>query len=161
MVVLCQGPGGFCEFCSLWSFKIRKVNIWTQLLKQYYGLFPAYILYCTQMAPLGPFFPSEYFVFNLFFFLSVTALYEAQDVDLHLRPLERHIQSLQETELPKLRALIPPLFHTICLIWSHSTFYNTPARILVLLQEFCNLFIDQVAQILNNYEYLINKSQSI
>uniref|UniRef100_A0A667GCJ0 Dynein axonemal heavy chain 11 n=1 Tax=Lynx canadensis TaxID=61383 RepID=A0A667GCJ0_LYNCA len=71
------------------------------------------------------------------------ALLEAQDVELFLRPLRRHVQCLQETEFPQIRVLIAPLFHTICLIWSHSKFYNTPARIIVLLQEFCNLFIDQ------------------
>ncbi|XP_060488660.2 dynein axonemal heavy chain 11 [Panthera onca] len=71
------------------------------------------------------------------------ALLEAQDVELFLRPLRRHVQCLQETEFPQIRVLIAPLFHTICLIWSHSKFYNTPARIIVLLQEFCSLFIDQ------------------
>lgn len=78
-----------------------------------------------------------------------SALLEAQDVELHLRPLRRHIQCLQETEFPHTRVLIAPLFHTICLIWSHSKFYNTPARIIVLLQEFCNLFVDQVCSIQN------------
>uniref|UniRef100_A0A8C4MX33 Dynein axonemal heavy chain 11 n=1 Tax=Equus asinus asinus TaxID=83772 RepID=A0A8C4MX33_EQUAS len=72
-----------------------------------------------------------------------SALREARDVDLYLRPLRTHIQRLQETEFPQTRVLIAPLFHTICLIWSHSKFYNTPARVIVLLQEFCNLFIDQ------------------
>ncbi|XP_054847065.1 dynein axonemal heavy chain 11 [Eublepharis macularius] len=71
------------------------------------------------------------------------ALVEAQDVELYLRPLQGHIQRLQETEFPNIPTLIPPLFHTICLIWSHSKFYSMPARIIVLLQEFCNLFIDQ------------------
>lgn len=73
-----------------------------------------------------------------------SALLEAHDVELHLRPLRRHIQGLQEAEFPQTQILIAPLFHTICLIWSHSKFYNTPARVIVLLQEFCNLFIDQV-----------------
>lgn len=73
-----------------------------------------------------------------------SALLEARDVELHLRPLRRHIQGLQEAEFPQTQILIAPLFHTICLIWRHSKFYNTPARVIVLLQEFCNLFIDQV-----------------
>ncbi|XP_020637559.3 dynein axonemal heavy chain 11 isoform X1 [Pogona vitticeps] len=77
------------------------------------------------------------------------ALVEAQDIDLHLRTLQRHIQYLQETEFPDIHILIPPLFHTICLIWSHSKFYNMPARIIILLQEFCNLFIDQAMSYLS------------
>ncbi|KAJ6666585.1 hypothetical protein lerEdw1_020308 [Lerista edwardsae] len=71
------------------------------------------------------------------------ALVEALDIELYLRPLQNHIQRLQDAEFPRMHILIPPLFHTICLIWSHSKFYNMPAQIIVLLQEFCNLFIDQ------------------
>ncbi|XP_006154552.1 dynein heavy chain 11, axonemal [Tupaia chinensis] len=82
------------------------------------------------------------------------ALLEAQDVELYLRPLRKHIQSLQETEFPQMRILIAPLFHTICLIWSHSKFYNTPARVIVLLQEFCNLFIDQAIAYLSPEDLL-------
>lgn len=77
----------------------------------------------------------------------LSALLEAQDVELYLRPLRRHVRCVQETEFPQIRVLIAPLFHTICLIWSHSKFYNTPARVIILLQEFCNLFIDQVCSI--------------
>ncbi|XP_034877289.1 dynein heavy chain 11, axonemal [Mirounga leonina] len=82
------------------------------------------------------------------------ALLEAQDVELYLRPLRRHVQCLQETEFPQIRVLIAPLFHTICLIWSHSKFYNTPARIIVLLQEFGNLFIDQAIAYLSPEDLL-------
>ncbi|XP_035866411.1 dynein heavy chain 11, axonemal isoform X1 [Phyllostomus discolor] len=82
------------------------------------------------------------------------ALLEAQDVELHLRPLRRHIQCLQETQFPQARGLIAPLFHTICLIWSHSKFYNTPARVIVLLQAFCNLFIDQATAYLSPEDLL-------
>ncbi|XP_040289656.1 dynein heavy chain 11, axonemal [Bufo bufo] len=71
------------------------------------------------------------------------ALVEAEDIDLHLRTLDSPIRLLEETDFPQIRVVIPPLFHTICLIWSHSEFYNAPARIIVLLQEFCNLLIDQ------------------
>ncbi|KAL1791277.1 dynein heavy chain 11, axonemal [Sigmodon hispidus] len=82
------------------------------------------------------------------------ALLEAHDVELHLRPLRRHIVGLQEAEFPQTRRLITPLFHTICLMWSHSKFYNTPARVIVLLQEFCNLFIDQARTYLSPEDLL-------
>uniref|UniRef100_A0A8C0HXD6 Dynein axonemal heavy chain 11 n=1 Tax=Balaenoptera musculus TaxID=9771 RepID=A0A8C0HXD6_BALMU len=87
---------------------------------------------------------SSYFPTLKDIFMAVkNALLEAQDVELYLRPLRRHLQCVQETEFPQTRVLIAPLFHTICLIWSHSTFYNTPVRVIVLLQEFCNLFVDR------------------
>ncbi|XP_019507533.1 PREDICTED: dynein heavy chain 11, axonemal [Hipposideros armiger] len=93
---------------------------------------------------------SSYFPTLKDIFMAVkNALLEAQDVELYLRPLRRHIQRLQETEFPQTGVLIAPLFHTICLIWSHSKFYNTPARVIVLLQEFCNLLIDQATAYLS------------
>jgi dynein heavy chain len=32
--------------------------------------------------------------------------------------------------------------HCVCLVYANSTYYNSPARIIVLLQETCNLLID-------------------
>nr|XP_051708760.1 dynein axonemal heavy chain 11 isoform X1 [Oryctolagus cuniculus] len=87
------------------------------------------------------------------------ALLEAQDVEIYLSPLKKHIQSLQETELPQTHRLVAPLFHTIRLIWSHSKFYNTPARVIVLLQQFCNLFIDQARAYLSPEELLRGEAE--
>ncbi|XP_031759446.1 dynein heavy chain 11, axonemal [Xenopus tropicalis] len=71
------------------------------------------------------------------------ALIEAEDIDLHLSTLRNHIKLLEETDFPQIYILLPPLLHTICLIWAHSKCYNIPARVIVLLQEFCNLLIEQ------------------
>ncbi|XP_061775505.1 dynein beta chain, ciliary-like [Nerophis ophidion] len=71
------------------------------------------------------------------------ALLEAEDVDLHLRPLRRLITNLEERSFPQVDTLLPPLFHSLCLIWSHSRFYCTAQRMVVLLQEFCNLILDK------------------
>ncbi|KAM5271528.1 dynein axonemal heavy chain 11 [Ctenodactylus gundi] len=98
---------------------------------------------------------SSYFPTLKDIFMSVeNALLEAQDVELHLRPLRGHIQRLQEMEFPQTRGFIAPLFHTICLIWSHSKFYSTPARVIVLLQQFCNLFISQAVAYLSPEDLL-------
>uniref|UniRef100_UPI00398F1A35 dynein axonemal heavy chain 11 n=1 Tax=Pristiophorus japonicus TaxID=55135 RepID=UPI00398F1A35 len=76
--------------------------------------------------------------------LKVTeAVSEAQDIELHLRALKYHLSHLEESNFPEIQPLIAPLFHTICLIWSHSRYYCFPSRIIVLLQEFCNLIINQ------------------
>ncbi|XP_060681399.1 dynein axonemal heavy chain 11-like isoform X1 [Hemiscyllium ocellatum] len=82
------------------------------------------------------------------------ALVEVQDIDLHLRPLQHHIESLQESELAETLVFIPALFHTICLIWSHSKFYCVPLRIIVVLQEFCNLLIEKAIVSLSPEELL-------
>uniref|UniRef100_A0A3B3WIF6 Dynein heavy chain tail domain-containing protein n=1 Tax=Poecilia mexicana TaxID=48701 RepID=A0A3B3WIF6_9TELE len=68
---------------------------------------------------------------------------EAEDIDLYLRPLRRQISNLEERSFPQVEPLLPPLFHTLCLIWSHSEYYCTPQRMVVLLQEFCNLIIEK------------------
>ncbi|XP_034468683.1 dynein heavy chain 11, axonemal isoform X3 [Hippoglossus hippoglossus] len=71
------------------------------------------------------------------------AVLEAEDIDLYLRPLRRLISSLEERTFPQVDVLLPPLFHTLCLIWSHSQYYCIPKRMVVLLQEFCNLVIEK------------------
>ncbi|KAM6412695.1 LOW QUALITY PROTEIN: dynein axonemal heavy chain 11 [Pluvialis apricaria] len=81
------------------------------------------------------------------------ALVEAQDIDLYLKPLEKYIQLFREMEFPKICNLIPPLFHTICLIWSCSKFYSTSV-IVVLLQEFCNLVLESPEAAFVSQEYV-------
>ncbi|TKS79999.1 Dynein heavy chain 11, axonemal [Collichthys lucidus] len=71
------------------------------------------------------------------------AVMEAEDIDLYLRPLRRLISSLEEISFPRVDTLLPPLFHTLCLIWSRSQYYCTPKRMVVLLQEFCNMIIEK------------------
>uniref|UniRef100_A0A665VXX9 Dynein axonemal heavy chain 11 n=1 Tax=Echeneis naucrates TaxID=173247 RepID=A0A665VXX9_ECHNA len=70
-------------------------------------------------------------------------LLEAEDIDLYLRPLRRLITCLEEKSFPHVDTLLPALFHTLCLIWSHSKYYCTPQRMVVLMQEFCNLIIEK------------------
>lgn len=35
------------------------------------------------------------------------------------------------------------MMHCVCLIWGHSKYYCSAARIIVLMQEICNLLIEQ------------------
>lgn len=74
----------------------------------------------------------------------ISAVLEAEDIDLYLRPLRRVISNLEETVFPKVADVLPALFHTLCLIWSHSRYYCAAHRMVVLLQEFCNLIIEKV-----------------
>uniref|UniRef100_A0A3Q3WEJ7 Dynein heavy chain tail domain-containing protein n=1 Tax=Mola mola TaxID=94237 RepID=A0A3Q3WEJ7_MOLML len=71
------------------------------------------------------------------------AVLEADDIDLFLCPLRRLISNFEERSFPKVDALLPALFHTLCLIWSHSQYYCSPQHMVVLLQEFCNLIIEK------------------
>uniref|UniRef100_A0A3Q3L381 Dynein axonemal heavy chain 11 n=1 Tax=Labrus bergylta TaxID=56723 RepID=A0A3Q3L381_9LABR len=71
------------------------------------------------------------------------AVLEASDIDLYLRPLRRLISSLEEKSFPQVDSVFPPLFHTLCLIWSRSKYYCSPKRMVVIMQEFCNLIIEK------------------
>lgn len=78
------------------------------------------------------------------------ALEEAKDICTYLRPLQRLFEDLENVEFPEVKGQIGPLMHVVCLVWSNSRYYNTPARLIVLLQETCNLLIQQV------HEYTVN-----
>ncbi|XP_074967774.1 dynein axonemal heavy chain 9 [Phalacrocorax aristotelis] len=71
------------------------------------------------------------------------ALTEARDIDLHLMPLKRHLEDIERVEFSEVKPFLVPLLHVVCLIWVTSKHYNVPVRIVVLLQEICNLLIQQ------------------
>ncbi|KFQ91060.1 Dynein heavy chain 9, axonemal, partial [Nipponia nippon] len=71
------------------------------------------------------------------------ALAEAQDIHLHLMPLKRHLEDIERVEFSEVKRFLVPLLHVVCLIWVTSKHYNVPVRIVVLLQEICNLLIQQ------------------
>ena len=63
---------------------------------------------------------------------------------MHLKPLRRQIEGLEECDFQELEKRIPALYHVICLIWAHSTHYQQPARLVVLMQEVTNFLIELV-----------------
>lgn len=75
----------------------------------------------------------------------VSALTEAQDINTYLKPLRHHIEDFEQAEFDESIPMLAPMIHTVCLIWANSTFYNTPARIIILLQEICNMIIEIVS----------------
>jgi dynein heavy chain len=74
----------------------------------------------------------------------VEALTEAQDINVNLKPLRPHFEDYEQAEFDESKPLIDPMFHTVCLVWANSKYYNTPARVIILLQEVCNMVINQV-----------------
>lgn len=63
---------------------------------------------------------------------------------MHLKPLRRQVEVLEECEFIELEKRIPALYHVICLIWANSTHYQQPARLIVLMQEVTNFLIELV-----------------
>uniref|UniRef100_A0A8C4QJK0 RUN domain-containing protein n=1 Tax=Eptatretus burgeri TaxID=7764 RepID=A0A8C4QJK0_EPTBU len=87
------------------------------------------------------------------------ALIEARDICLHLKPLRRWLELMERTEFERLHQLIAGLIRIVRLVWEHSMFYKMPARFIVLLQEICNLFIQQAREFLNPDELLKGDAQ--
>ncbi|KAM9806325.1 dynein axonemal heavy chain 11 isoform 1-T1 [Syngnathus typhle] len=77
------------------------------------------------------------------------ALQEAEDIDLHLQPLCVHLSQMETEGFPHNEASIPTLFHLLFLIWTNCQAYQRPTRIVILLQQLCNLFIEQASTYLS------------
>eukprot|EP00804_Cyclotella_cryptica_P025500 CCRYP_012000-RA/>CCRYP_012000-RA protein AED:0.01 eAED:0.01 QI:1390/1/1/1/1/1/4/5322/2834 len=71
---------------------------------------------------------------------------EANDNAKHLKPLENWINKLNDDDLMNLPAYFKPIMHILMLIWKHSTYYNTPTRLVVLIREMSNSIIDQACK---------------
>ena len=77
---------------------------------------------------------------------------EAQDINLYLKPLRGMLEEMEQVEFDEIIPSIPPMMRVLALIWANSQYYNTPGRIIVILQEICNMFITMVTLIVNNIE---------
>nr|XP_035961168.1 dynein heavy chain 9, axonemal [Halichoerus grypus] len=77
------------------------------------------------------------------------ALTEARDIRTHLMPLSRHLELLESLEFPEVKPRLRPLLHVVCLIWATCASYRSPGRLTVLLQEICNLLIQQASNYLH------------
>nr|XP_003818154.3 dynein axonemal heavy chain 9 isoform X2 [Pan paniscus] len=84
----------------------------------------------------------------------VAALAEAQDIHVHLIPLQRHLEALENAEFPEVKPRLRPLLHVVCLIWATCKSYRSPGRLTVLLQEICNLLIQQASNYLSPEDLL-------
>ncbi|XP_067320919.1 dynein axonemal heavy chain 9-like [Anolis sagrei] len=82
------------------------------------------------------------------------ALVEAQDINVHLKPIQGPLEEIENVEFNEVKPLLNRVLHTVCLIWATSKYYSTPARTIVLLQEICSLLIQQARNYLN-YEDLL------
>ena len=85
---------------------------------------------------------------------------EANENVKFLGPLVTHLNRLRDAdefeELPKTFVLI---LHSILLVWKHSNYYNTPARLVVLMREICNDLIRQAHKFLEPETILEDEPQ--
>ena len=107
---------------QLSSDKVRKVIKVLEVTKSTY--FPAFNRLCKEVAQ---------------------ARMEANDNKVYLGSVEALITKLGNDSFTEIEELFKPLMHTILLVWKNSKFYNTPARLVVLMREICNDLIRQAA----------------
>ncbi|RLN89500.1 hypothetical protein BBJ28_00002039 [Nothophytophthora sp. Chile5] len=75
---------------------------------------------------------------------------EANDNIHYLWPLAKWFEQLTSAKsLPEIRDFFRPIYHSIMLIWKCSRFYNTPARLVVLIRQICNEIIRKAMLHLN------------
>lgn len=70
---------------------------------------------------------------------------EARDITIHLKPLRRLLDDMEQFDFSELDKIIPAILHTVGLIWANSKYYCRAPRVIVLLQELCNMLIDMVS----------------
>lgn len=81
-------------------------------------------------------------------------LKEAKDIVLYLKPFQIRLDEIEQTEFPQVLSMISGLMYTVCFIWANSQHYSTPSRIIVLLQEICNFFIEMIRTFLGAEEIM-------
>ncbi len=79
-----------------------------------------------------------------------SARMEANDNLLHLKVLEPYLKRLKIENFTSLVILFKPILHVILHIWIHSKFFNTTARIVVLIREICNDIIKRGQEHVNS-----------
>ncbi|XP_037350847.1 dynein axonemal heavy chain 17 isoform X1 [Talpa occidentalis] len=81
-------------------------------------------------------------------------LKEANDIVLYLKPLRILLEEMDQVDFTALPTYITKVLYTICFIWATSEHYNSPSRIIVILQEFFNQLIEMTRSFLSPEEVL-------
>ena len=71
---------------------------------------------------------------------------ESNDNLIYLQPADKYFSQLLSCPFDQLKGVFNSIMHVTLLIWEHSQFYNTPARLVVLIREFCNDIIRQACR---------------
>lgn len=79
----------------------------------------------------------------------VTALHEADDITLWLKPLGVYFDRFEKEEIIENGAKIHPLYHVVCLVWAHSKYYGTNNRMIILFKMINNMMIECASKFLD------------
>ncbi|XP_054702261.1 dynein axonemal heavy chain 17 [Grus americana] len=76
-------------------------------------------------------------------------LEEAKDVSLHLQPLRILLEEMEQMDYSQLQPCVDRVLCTVRLLRTHCQHYSSPARIIIVLQEICNLLIEMTRNFLS------------
>jgi dynein heavy chain len=73
---------------------------------------------------------------------------EANDNSRYLKSLKNLFEQLEDPgrDFMTTHELFIPTMHTILLIWTHSKYYKSPPRLVVLIREICNAIISKARE---------------
>jgi dynein heavy chain len=76
---------------------------------------------------------------------------EANENFKYLQTLQALFKDLIDSgkDISEVAETFVPIMHTILMIWKYSSYYNTPARLVVLIREICNAIITQCHNFVN------------
>jgi len=132
-------PGPMAEL-EFWAAKARHLNSIQQQLQGERIRKVMKVLDLTKSTYCSP--------FNRLCKEVAAACDEANDNTKYLATLKETLTKLQDEAVDgeafqALTNIFRPIVHLIMLVWKHSRFYNTPARLVVLMREICNDLIRQ------------------
>ncbi|NWV39884.1 DYH17 protein, partial [Grantiella picta] len=81
-------------------------------------------------------------------------LEEANDVSLHLQPLQVLLEEVEQADYPLVQPFVPKVLCTLCLLRAHCMHYHSPAHIARILHETCNFFISLTCKFLSPEDVL-------
>ncbi|XP_072737598.1 dynein axonemal heavy chain 17-like [Ciconia boyciana] len=76
-------------------------------------------------------------------------LEEAKDVSLHLQPLRILLEEMEQADYSQLQPCVDRALCTVRLLRAHCQHYSSPARVIVILQEICNLLVEMTRNFLS------------
>ena len=71
---------------------------------------------------------------------------ESNDNLKYLQPLRGWFERNRDESFDKLPSIFRPIMHLLLLVWKNSRFYNTPARLVVMMREICNSLIGKATE---------------
>ncbi|KAM7399948.1 hypothetical protein PAMA_004572 [Pampus argenteus] len=105
-----------------------------------------------QCAPGGD--VHRFYGYTCYLLSAPPGLTEAEDVTQNLQPLQEKLEEVEQLKYQQLRVNMVAVMEEVRLLWIRSQFYCKPCRMVVLLQEICNLFIQLSRDFLRREEVM-------